>query len=93
MSSLLNESIINDPPRRVSKAVFVGINYDRQSGRLEGCVADVNEKFNHISKFYSPSPENTLVLVDEPQKLSHSITSRISRVNTPTRENMIRAAE
>lgn len=93
MNKMSNKDILQSPPKTISRALFVGINYDRQSGRLEGCVGDVNRKFERAEKFYTPSPVNTRVLTDDPSKLSSMITSRSIFPTAPTRNELISAAK
>lgn len=90
MSTVSNESIIADPPRRITKAVFIGINYVGTQSELRGCVSDVNKKFSRARMFYSPSSENTVVLTDDVRNLSPEL-SKVTLPRQPTRKNILDA--
>ena len=86
----LNKRILLNPPTQVTKALFIGINYDRDSGRLEGCVNDVNNKFKWISKFSKLDKKNTIFLIDDTSDLVQSIfdVNKEFTILPPTRANI-----
>lgn len=85
-----NENIIADPPRRITRAVFIGINYVGTRNELQGCVSDVNKKFARARMFYTPTNENTRVLTDDVRNLSPEL-SQITLPSQPTKANMMDA--
>jgi hypothetical protein len=84
----LNDKIIQDPPTKITRALFIGINYVGTKNALQGCVSDVNKKFMRVKDFYSPTRENTRLLVDDIKQLSLE-TAKSSLPSPPTKENII----
>lgn len=92
-TSSLNQKIIKDPPQKIAKALFVGINYVGTRNELKGCVTDVNKKFEHALRFYNADKSNTVLLTDDPTHLSQEFQKRGIVSESPTKGNMIMAME
>jgi hypothetical protein len=88
-----NTDMILDPPCHAARALFIGINYTRATGALNGCVADVNSKFKHHCRFGPRTPCNTRFLIDDTGDLAASIASGGYSIKPPTKANIEEALQ
>ncbi|PPQ68304.1 hypothetical protein CVT25_001392 [Psilocybe cyanescens] len=65
------------------KALCIGINYFGQAGELRGCINDVHNIQNFITKHYGYKKEDIVTLTDDSD----------NPANKPTRENILRAMQ
>lgn len=90
-----NEEIIKNPPKIITKALFVGINYVGTASALQGCIDDVVSKFKRVQMFGPRTNANTIFLVDDLRALNQldpSISKKFG-VASPTKVNIEKALD
>jgi len=49
----------------ISRALLIGINYEKTDDELKGCINDVNNMYDLLTRHYSFEPKNILIITDK----------------------------